>query len=123
MLVKIEARILIFPGTDFHFPSTSVPPGTFLRLCLLLHENKEFYAVIEAGGDAAQVGFPRAFRQQHDTHRSTRKIGRRHHAKKPMRYIPISRISLCRPKHAGLFQQLDLLTVTLTHQETGNKVT
>ena len=34
MLVKIEARILIFPGTDFHFPSTSVPPGTFFRLCL-----------------------------------------------------------------------------------------
>jgi len=32
MLVKTEARILIFPGTDFHFPSTSVPPGTFLRL-------------------------------------------------------------------------------------------
>jgi len=31
MLVKIEARILIFPGTDFHFPSTSVPPGTFLK--------------------------------------------------------------------------------------------
>jgi len=30
MLVKIEARILIFPGTDFHFPGTSVPPGTFL---------------------------------------------------------------------------------------------
>jgi len=30
MLVKIEARILIFPGTDFLFPSTSVPPGTFL---------------------------------------------------------------------------------------------
>jgi len=30
MLVKIEARILIFPGTDFHFPSTSVPPGAFL---------------------------------------------------------------------------------------------
>ena len=30
MLVKIEARILIFPGTDFHFPSTSEPPGTFL---------------------------------------------------------------------------------------------
>ena len=30
MLVKIEARILIFPGTDFHFPSTSVPPSTFL---------------------------------------------------------------------------------------------
>ena len=30
MLVKIEARILIFRGTDFHFPSTSVPPGTFL---------------------------------------------------------------------------------------------
>jgi len=35
MLVKIEARILIFPGTDFHFPSTSVPPGTFFRLCTL----------------------------------------------------------------------------------------
>jgi len=32
MLVKIEARILIFPGTNFHFPSTSVPPGTFFRL-------------------------------------------------------------------------------------------
>jgi len=32
MLVKIEARILIFPGTDFHFPSTSVPPGTFFGL-------------------------------------------------------------------------------------------
>jgi len=32
MLVKIEARVLIFPGTDIHFPSTSVPPGTFLRL-------------------------------------------------------------------------------------------
>ena len=31
MLVKIEARILIFQGTDFYFPSTSVPPGTFLR--------------------------------------------------------------------------------------------
>jgi len=30
MLAKIEARILIFPGTDFHFPSTSVPSGTFL---------------------------------------------------------------------------------------------
>jgi len=30
MLVKIEARILILLGTDFHFPSTSVPPGTFL---------------------------------------------------------------------------------------------
>ena len=30
MLVKIEARILIFPGTDFHFTSTAVPPGTFL---------------------------------------------------------------------------------------------
>ena len=30
MLVKIEARILIFSGTDFYFPSTSVPPGTFL---------------------------------------------------------------------------------------------
>ena len=32
MLVKIEARILIFPGTDFHFPSTPVPPGMFFRL-------------------------------------------------------------------------------------------
>ena len=31
MLVKIEARILISPGTDFHFPSTSVPPGTFFK--------------------------------------------------------------------------------------------
>jgi len=35
MLVKIEARILIFPGTDFHFPSTSVLPGMFFRLWLL----------------------------------------------------------------------------------------
>ena len=35
MLVKIEARILIFPGTDFYFPSMSVPPGTFFRLCKL----------------------------------------------------------------------------------------
>ena len=34
MLVKIEAGILIFPGTDFHVPSTSVPPATFLRLWL-----------------------------------------------------------------------------------------
>ena len=30
MLVKIEARILTLPGTDFHFPSMSVPLGTFL---------------------------------------------------------------------------------------------
>jgi len=30
LTVQIEARILIFPGTDFYFPSTSVPPGTFL---------------------------------------------------------------------------------------------
>ena len=30
MLVKIEAQVLVFSGTDFHFPSTSVPPGTFL---------------------------------------------------------------------------------------------
>ena len=36
MFVEIEARILIFPGTDFHFPSTSVPPGTFFRLWSLL---------------------------------------------------------------------------------------
>ena len=35
MLVKTEARILIFPGTDFHFPSTSVPPGTFLGSAVL----------------------------------------------------------------------------------------
>ena len=35
MLVKIEARILSFPGTDFHFPSTSLPPSTFFRLCVL----------------------------------------------------------------------------------------
>ena len=34
MLVKIEAGILIFPGTGFHFPSTSMPPRTFFRLCL-----------------------------------------------------------------------------------------
>ena len=34
MLVKIEALILIFPGTNFHFSSTSEPPGTFLRLCI-----------------------------------------------------------------------------------------
>jgi len=34
MLVKIEARILIFAGTGFHFPSTSVPPGTFLGSAL-----------------------------------------------------------------------------------------
>ena len=32
MLVKTEARILIFRGTGFHFPSTSVPSGTFFRL-------------------------------------------------------------------------------------------
>ena len=32
MLVKIEARILMFPGTGFLFPSTSVPPDTFFRL-------------------------------------------------------------------------------------------
>jgi len=40
MLVKIEARILIFPGTDFHFPSTSVPTGTFLRLCPYLCDGR-----------------------------------------------------------------------------------
>ena len=38
MLVKIEAPILIFPGTDFHFPSTSVPPGTFLKALMKIHE-------------------------------------------------------------------------------------
>ena len=32
MLVNIEAHVLIFPGTDFYFPSTTVPPGTFFRL-------------------------------------------------------------------------------------------
>ena len=31
LTIQIEARILIFPGTDFHFLSTSVPPGTFLK--------------------------------------------------------------------------------------------
>ena len=36
MLVKIEAWILIFPGTDILFPSTSVPPGTFLGSGYLL---------------------------------------------------------------------------------------
>ena len=30
MLFKIEARILIFPGTDFHFLTTF---GAFFRLC------------------------------------------------------------------------------------------
>jgi len=30
MLAKIEARILTFPDTNFNFPSTSVPRGTFL---------------------------------------------------------------------------------------------
>ena len=35
MLVKIEAQILIFPGTDFHFPSTFVPPGTFFKALLV----------------------------------------------------------------------------------------
>jgi len=39
MLVKIEAWILIFPGTDFHFPSTSVPPGTFLGSGLCSEES------------------------------------------------------------------------------------
>ena len=29
--IQIKARILIFPGTDFRFPSTSVPPGTFFK--------------------------------------------------------------------------------------------
>jgi len=45
MLVKIEARILIFPGTDFHFPSTSVPPGTFFKALegsALIFEDTEF---------------------------------------------------------------------------------
>ena len=36
MLAKIEARILIFPGTDFHFPNTSVPPGTFLGSAVVI---------------------------------------------------------------------------------------
>jgi len=51
MLVKIEARILIFPGTDFHYPSTSVPPGTFFRLCPWLGA-----ILIGAGGVVPQVG-------------------------------------------------------------------
>ena len=33
LTIQIKARILIFPGTDFYFPSTSVPPGTFFGLC------------------------------------------------------------------------------------------
>ena len=48
MLVKIEARILIFPGTDFHFPSTSMPPGTFLGSGLKpsLHDRRYASAVL-----------------------------------------------------------------------------
>ena len=41
MLVKIEARILIFPGTDFHFPSTPVPPGTFLGSALASYSSRD----------------------------------------------------------------------------------
>jgi len=57
MLVKIEARILIFPGTDFYFPSTSVPPGTFLGSASAYHAklssaNKESYCVCMSGGNA-----------------------------------------------------------------------
>ena len=37
MLVKIEARILIFPGTDFHFSNTSMPPGTFFKALMGLN--------------------------------------------------------------------------------------
>jgi len=47
MLVKIEARILIFPGTDVHFPSTSVPPDTFLgsgAMQQLLQHSHYFHA-------------------------------------------------------------------------------
>ena len=39
MLVKIEARIPIFPRTDFHFPSMFVPPGTFLGSGTLLNSS------------------------------------------------------------------------------------
>ena len=44
MLVKNEERILIFPGTDFHFPSTSVPLGTFLRLWYSV-ESKQYVGI------------------------------------------------------------------------------
>jgi len=52
MLVKIEARILIFPGTDFHFPSTSVPPGTFLGSGGGIKQEVD-------GVDSKRVGMPR----------------------------------------------------------------
>jgi len=44
MLVKIEARILIFPGTDFYFPSTSVPPGMFFRLWAVARQQTRRHA-------------------------------------------------------------------------------
>jgi len=44
MLVKIEARILIFPGTGFHFPSASVPPGTFLGSALASYSSRDPHA-------------------------------------------------------------------------------
>ena len=60
MLVKIEARILIFPGTDFHFPSTSVPPGTFLgsgRPSRLRNDDRRWTRVItrRARADVRQL--------------------------------------------------------------------
>jgi len=48
MHVKIEARILIFPGTDFYFPSTSVPPGTFLGSVLLYTLSQKYGAHVTA---------------------------------------------------------------------------
>ena len=48
MLVKIEALILIFPGTDFHFPSTSVPPGTFLGSARGLFLSNLYYVTATA---------------------------------------------------------------------------
>ena len=62
MLVKIEARILIFPGTDFHCPSTSVPPGTFLgsgNHCNYRHRSRRrFFARTQVwrGGVVVNVG-------------------------------------------------------------------
>jgi len=47
MLVKIEVRILIFPGTDFHFPSTSVPAGTFLGSGLCSMDGAEWFSTLD----------------------------------------------------------------------------
>jgi len=54
MLVKIEARILIFPGTDFHFPSTFVPLGTFFRLCRAMLSLSVTTSVERAANNAAR---------------------------------------------------------------------